>query len=150
MVRELKARVDARMVVKRMLAAFRQEKIGFFFVVGILATFVDIGLLYIFTEFLGMWYLYSAAMSYSCGMVVSYTLNKFLVFNDRRRKYMRQFAMFAAVSMSSLILNLYIIYLSVELFSLYYLTGKAIATVCAFFWNYFGQSRITFREGKIP
>jgi len=44
-------------------------------------------------------------------------------------------------------MNLCIIWLCVEVLQLDYLAGKIIATLCAFFWNYHGQKRYTFRSG---
>jgi putative flippase GtrA len=41
-----------------------------------------------------------------------------------------------------------VIWMAVEMFSLNYLTGKIIATLCAFLWNYHGQKRYTFRDGE--
>ena len=47
-----------------------------------------------------------------------------------------------------LLVNLCIVWLAVELFSLNYLTGKIIATLFAFVWNYHGQKRYTFSGGR--
>jgi putative flippase GtrA len=95
------------------------EKIVGFFLIGIISSLVDIGLLVFFCSYLGIWYLTAA-----------------------------QFTTFAAISVSCLFVNLCVIWLCVELFSLDYLSGKIIATLCAFFWNYHGQKRYTFRGGN--
>lgn len=134
--------------MKEVLAAFGREHLVWFFFVGAVASLVDIGLLYCLCEYLGMWYVPAAALSYSVGILVSYTLNKFLTFHDNACNYLRQFATFAAISVSCLLVNVCIIWLLVETFSLNYLVAKVFATVCAFFWNYYGQSRITFRENE--
>ena len=118
-----------------------------FFFVGILSSLVDIGLMYYCTTYLGIWYLYSATFSYCCGIVVSYIANKSLTFQDSGRKTATQFATFAAISLSCLIVNLGIVWLAVTFFSLTPLVAKVIATCCVFLWNYHGQSRFTFRSG---
>jgi putative flippase GtrA len=124
------------------------QKIFGFFLIGIVATLVDFCLLYFFTVYLGIWYLISAAMSYCCGTVTSYSLNKHLNFRDRDPDYLAQFTTFAAISVSCLFMTMSVIWISVELFAINYLTAKIIAVVCAFFWNYHGQSRLTFRGEK--
>ena len=124
------------------------QKIIGFFLIGIISSLVDIGLLVYFCSFLGMWYLSAAAISYCCGTVCSYVLNKYLNFHDRDRHILSQFTTFAAISISCLMVNLFVIWVCVEEFSLNYLAGKIIATLCAFFWNYYGQKRFTFREGS--
>lgn len=126
----------------------RTEKMVGFFLIGVVTSLIDIGLLYFFCTSLGIWYLPAAAASYCCGIVASYILNKYLNFHDRDRHYLVQFSTFTAIAVSCLLVNLCVIWMAVELFSLDYLTGKVIATICAFFWNYHGQKRYTFRDGE--
>jgi putative flippase GtrA len=132
----------------KILAVLYQEKIIGFFLVGFCSTLIDIGLLYFFTEYFGIWYIYSATVSYASGMLINFLLNKYINFRDENRHYLRQFISFALISMISLALSLGIIYLAVEVFSINYLLGKILAVLIAFFWNYFGQSKITFHFGK--
>lgn len=126
---------------------FRSRIVPFFFV-GILSSIVDIGLMYYLTTYLGIWYMYSATFSYCCGIVVSYVANKYLTFHDTSRRTASQFATFAAISISCLVVNLRIVWLAVSLLSFFPLMAKILATCCAFFWNYHGQSRFTFRNGE--
>ncbi len=121
-----------------------RERFLWFIGIGIVASVVDIGLLYLFCEWAGIWYLSAAVLSYCCGIVVSYSLNKALTFHDRNRHYIRQFTTFAAISVSCLMVNICLIWLCVSLLSWNYLEAKVFATLCAVFWNYYGQSRITF------
>ena len=136
------------MAGSKILAALNQGKITGFFLIGCFSTLIDIGLLYFFTEYFGIWYIYSATISYTCGIIVNFLLNKYLNFRDTSRNFLRQFSSFTLVSMSSLALTLGVLYLAVEIFSINYLLGKILAVIIAFFWNYLGQSRITFRLGK--
>jgi dolichol-phosphate mannosyltransferase len=128
-----------------LLAAFGREHVLWFFFVGAIASFIDISLLYCLCEYGGIWYVPAAIISYCTGIVVSYSLNKVLTFHDGTRDYLVQFTTFSVISFSCLLVNVCIIWLLVELLSLNYLVAKVIATACAFFWNYYGQSRITFR-----
>jgi len=123
------------------------EKIIGFFLIGVLSSAIDIGLLYYLTESVGIWYLASAAISYCCGTLVSFGMNKHLNFHDGNRHYLSQFMTFAAISVSCLMMNLGIIWLAVEMFSVGYISAKILATIFAFFWNYHGQKTITFRRG---
>ena len=125
-----------------------REKIPGFVVIGIISTILDLGLLYGLTEYFHIWYLLSATVSYSCGMVLNFLLNKFLNFQDMSRHYLWQFVTFALISSTGLALTLGILYVAVEIFSQNYLVAKLIALVLSFAWNYLGQSRITFSLGK--
>lgn len=134
--------------MRHLLETWGQEHFLWFFIVGVISSLVDIGLLYALCEYGGIWYIPAAVVSYCCGILVSYSLNKILTFHDRTRNYLSQFTTFAAISFSCLMVNVTIIWILVELAALNYLVAKVIATICAFFWNYYGQSRITFRTGN--
>lgn len=135
----------ARAVVLQGNRFLRSGHLFWFFAAGILSTLVDVGLLYLLTEHFGIWYLSSAATSYCCGIFVSFCLNKYITFHDTTTNPFRQFPLFAAVSVSGFMLNLAVLFLLVDVFSFHYLTGKFGAICISFFWNYFGQSRLTFR-----
>ena len=126
----------------------RRGIILWFFGAGAVSSLVDIGLLWGLVAGPGMWYLTAAAISYCCGTLVNYGINKYFTFHDGATNYIPQFAMFAAISVSCLSVNLCILWLAVEQFALTYLEAKVIATAIAFFWSYYGQSRFTFRGGN--
>jgi putative flippase GtrA len=129
-------------------ALFRSEKIVWFFFIGVLSSLTDLGLLRYFTSFLGIWYLGSASLSYCCGIVISYGLNKYLTFHDQDHDYITQFSTFAAVSISCLVLTLCIMWILAELLSVHYLVAKICGISVVFLWNYYGQSTITFRKNR--
>ena len=128
-------------------AALCREHFLWFCFVGVISSLVDIGLLYYLCEYGGMGYIGAAILSYCTGILVSYSLNKILTFHDRTRNYLSQFTTFAAISLSCLMVNVTIIWILVEQASFNYMAAKVLATTCAFFWNYYGQSRFTFRAG---
>jgi len=120
-----------------------------FFLVGIIASALDISVLVMLSSWFGVGYLAAAVVSYCCGIMASYLLNKSITFHNTDRHFVSQFSTFAAISVSCLLVNLSIIWLAVELFSLNFLTGKIIATLVAFFWNYHGQKRYTFQRQEM-
>jgi putative flippase GtrA len=126
-----------------------RERILWFLGIGTLASLADISLLYVFCEWFGVWYLSAAVLSYCSGILISYLLNRSLTFHNQNRHYIRQFSTFAAISISCLLMNITIIWLLVTFFSWNYLGAKILATVCAVFWNYYGQSTITFGNGQV-
>jgi putative flippase GtrA len=130
--------------MKESKTAEGRERFLWFIGIGAISSFIDIGLLLMFCEWFGIWYLSAAVFSYSCGISVSYALNKALTFHDETRHYVRQFTTFTAISVSCLMVNVCLIWLLVSLLSWNYLAAKVLATICAVFWSYYGQSRITF------
>jgi len=136
-------------MIRAVLAGISRTPLIPFFLVGICSSLVDIGGMYLLISLLGMWYLPASVCSYSCGIVFSYFSNRNLTFHDSGRATSAQFAVFAAVSLSCLIVNTGIVWISVSVLSLVPLTGKIVATCAAFFWNYHGQRRFTFGKTKL-
>ncbi|MCX8147042.1 MAG: GtrA family protein [Candidatus Woesearchaeota archaeon] len=119
-------------------------KFGTYIFCSGIATIVDFALLYSFTEFLGLWYIFSAALSYFAGMLTNYPMNKIITFRNKSKKIIRQFGLFAFVSLIGLALNLIIIYALVEWIGLWYMLAKAVATLIVLVWSYTGHKHITF------
>ena len=109
------------------------------------AALVDFTILYVFVEYLGLWYFFSAAISYLVGMIVNYSFNKILNFKNRSRRIARQFGLFAVVALIGLALNQLILYALVDGGELWYVPAKIIALGCVSIWSYLGHSRLTYR-----
>ena len=60
------------------------EKIFKFCSVGIICFFIDYGVLYILTEFIGISYLISSAVSFSFSVIINYLLSMKFVFRSRK------------------------------------------------------------------
>jgi len=129
---------------RKSCVASHTERFVSFTAIGLFSTLLDTGLLIILAEFFGIWYLWSATASYFCGILASYYLNRRYTFHDRAGDCAVRFAVFALISISSLAINLIVIFTTVEILSFNYLAGKMAATGLSFFWNYIGQNRITF------
>jgi len=108
------------------------------------ATLVDLGVLYSLTEYLHVWYFYSAAFAYFIGMVTNYSLNKYLNFRNKSRKIIPQFGLFATVALVGLGLNQLILYCLVEFANLWYILAKIIAIFIVMFWSFYGHKKLTF------
>ena len=66
--------------------------------------------LYSATEYLHLAVLVSSAISYCCGMLTNYTLNKIFNFKNKSKKIMHQFGLFLVVALIGLALNQLIIF----------------------------------------
>lgn len=115
-----------------------------YFIVGGIATVFDIGFLYFFTEFLLIYYLVSAALAFLVGVIVNYTLSKLWVFDKSRYSFGPEFIIFFIIGIVGLGLNELILYVSVEFFSLWYMTAKIISVIIVFCWNFFARKKILF------
>ena len=113
--------------------------------VALVATAVDFSLVYGLTEAAGLHYLWSIVLAFIAAAVVNYELQKAFTFKCQRKDRLRQFSTFLMIATVGLGINLAVVYLSVELLALWYMFGKAIATVIAFVWNFIANKCITFK-----
>lgn len=114
--------------------------------VGGLAFIVDFSCLYLLTEFLGIYYLISAAIAFLLGLATNYTLSISWVFNKRRlRNRSIEFGIFTLIGIVGLILNEVFIWFFTEELFFYYLVSKIFSTIIIFFWNFSARKFILFR-----
>ena len=114
--------------------------------VGGLATIVDFGFLYFFTEFVNIYYLTSAALAFILGLTTNYILSIVWVFNRRKfTKKWLEFVIFAIIGIVGLILNELIIWYFTEYLHFHYLLSKVVSTIVVFSWNFLARKFILFR-----
>ena len=114
--------------------------------VGGAAFIVDIGSLYIFTDFFGIYYLISAAIAFSLGLIMNYILSISWVFNNRTfNSRILEFGVFTFIGIIGLVLNELFIWVFTAKLGLYYLISKIIVDIIILCWNFFARKFILFR-----
>lgn len=112
---------------------------------GGIAFIIDIGLLYVFTEFFGLWYILSATLSFCVAAIFNYLFQKFVTFKSESKKYFKQFVMFVLIALIGLGINNSILYLLVESFGVWYILAKALAAIIVLIWNFIANKKVTFK-----
>ena len=106
----------------------KNKKILKFLLSGSSATAVDIFLLFYLTEIVGMWYLYSAVFSFGVSFFVSFYMQKYWTFEDKREHVKtKQLVMYFLVAGTNLSLNTAILYYLVDYLGIYYLLAQLMA-----------------------
>lgn len=122
------------------LASRRHHRILKFGVVGAIGTVVNMGLLYLFTEYVGLHYMVSAGIAVESAIISNFVLNDLWTFIDRKKDGLKhlleRFTKFQAVSLTGLGLNLGLLWVFTEIAEIYYLLSNLIAIIIVFFWNY--------------
>ncbi|HQJ06842.1 MAG TPA: GtrA family protein, partial [Spirochaetota bacterium] len=79
--------------------SYIKSKISMLFILYValagVATIVDFTVLFIMTSVFNIWYLLSATISYFCGMLTNFTLNKIFNFKNKSKLVFRQFLLFS-------------------------------------------------------
>lgn len=109
-------------------------------IVGGIAYIVDFGLLFAFTEYAGIPYLVSAAISFLTGLTTNYVLSIFWVFKTRSMENRTaEFSVFAFIGLAGLGFNELFLWVFTSLMGWHYLISKLAATPLVFLWNFFAR-----------
>lgn len=118
--------------------------------VGVVALGVDFGLLWLLTDVLGVYYLFSNVVSVLMSGLISFALNSIWVFHKRdktaKNTFLR-FLAFTAVGALGLLINMAVLWMFTDLIGLHYMFSKAIAQVVSFLFNFFVRKVFVFERG---
>jgi putative flippase GtrA len=109
-----------------------------FIVSGGLAAVVNIAMLYILTEYAGIWYVISAALAFITAFFVSFALQKYWAFRNRRMQGTQtQLMLHLLTAVINLCLNVLLIYVIVEYAGVWYILAQIIAAIVIAFESFF-------------
>jgi dolichol-phosphate mannosyltransferase len=119
---------------------------------GAIATATDLALLYMFTEFLGWWYLWSVIVAFILANIVSFLLQKYWTFEERSTADApRQFTRYLIISITNSGINTGIVYVLVTTLATPYLIAQVIAAAILALTSFFIYRRFVFyRKNPIP
>lgn len=114
--------------------------------VGAVAAVIDIGILVLLSEKLGVDVLAASAVSFSVSVIVNYILSMKFVFEGRSESRFKEFIVFTVLSIGGLCINQGIMWLGTEIMNIYYLAVKLFAMVFVPVYNFI--TRKIFLEKK--
>ncbi|MBN1463292.1 MAG: GtrA family protein [Paludibacteraceae bacterium] len=118
-----------------------------YFFVGGCAFVIDISLLFFLTEYVGIYYLISAGISFLVALTVNYFLSVSWVFNKRTvENRLFEFTLFLVIGLIGLGLNELFLWIFTDKLFIYYLFSKIITTAIVCSWNFFARKFILFNN----
>lgn len=118
-----------------------------YFVCGVTAAALNVFTLYVFTDVLKVWYLYSSIIAFFTSVLVSFYLQKFVVFRDRNLSGMHhQFSRFFAAVVLGVITNTVIMYVCVDMIGLWYILSQLIAGFFVMIQNFLFYKLFIFNK----
>lgn len=117
--------------------------------VGGAAFVVDYATLFVLTNYVGVQYLWSAAIAFVLGLVANYLLSISWVFRNRGDlSRWQEFLFFAVIGVVGLGFNELIMYACTGLMHIHYMVSKLVSTAIVFFWNFFARKYLLFTRKK--
>ena len=108
-----------------------------FGIVGGTAFIIDYALLYICTEYLGIYYFISSIISFSVSTIFNYIASIYWVFDvNKEKSQSRNFVLFVGLSIVGLGINQLIMGFGVEQLHVYYMIVKIGATAIVMVFNF--------------
>ena len=130
--------------------AYKKNVITEFFkfaFVGLIGTIINLAVLYVFTEFLGIYYLFSAVVAFILAGSNNFILNKIWTFKERiKDKILSKYIKFFFISIVALSVNLFFLYIFTEFLGIYYMISQILAIGIALTINFLGNKIWTFRK----
>ncbi|MDD8048044.1 MAG: GtrA family protein [Thomasclavelia sp.] len=108
-----------------------------FGLIGGIAFLIDYSLLYICTEWFGIYYFISSIISFSVSVIFNYIFSIVWVFDvDKEKDQKKNFVIFILLSVVGLGINQLLMWLGVEQMNLYYMLVKLFATAVVMVFNF--------------
>lgn len=119
-----------------------------FGVVGSSSALVGFAVLFVFTQWAGVWYLYSSIIAYVLSAIFNFTFNKLWTFSNKEKgkAAVNQAIKFTMVIIVGLTVNTSIIYALTEMQGFDYRISWVFATGVVAIWNYSLNRFWTFRH----
>lgn len=115
---------------------------------GTVAVF-ELSLLYVFTEYFGIWYLISAVIAFLFAFCISFTLQKFWTFRDTDRETIsKQASLYLTVAVTNLCLNVVALYFLVQVMGLWYMSAQVLITAVIALWSFLLYKFVIFHRTK--
>lgn len=132
------------------LAGRKHHRMLKFGLIGASGVGVNMGLLYLLTEYIGLYYLYSAVIAIETSIISNFVLNDLWTFYDRGesggRAVIGRFTKFHLVSLVGMGINLGLLWVFTEIFGIHYLLSNLFAIGIVFLWNYGANILWTWQE----
>ena len=117
-----------------------------YYLVGTSGILVNLGILFVLTEFVGLWYLLSSTIAIYASITSNFLLNKTWTFRDTAIKQhsFLMYGKFIGVSLVGMGIQLGFNYIFVEKLSVYYLLAALMSIMIASSVNFVLNRRLTF------
>lgn len=128
----------------------RYAKVIRFLIAGGSAAVVNLGVLYVLTEELMMWYVLASVYAFIAAFFVSFMLQKYWTFKEHTHALVkRQMLMYLGTAGVNILIGTALLYIFVEYLGLHYLFGQVISQGLIAFLSYFVYQHVIFKQRSL-
>jgi dolichol-phosphate mannosyltransferase len=119
-----------------------------FAVVGLSGVIVNMGMLYLLTEYLGLLYIISSIIAIEISIISNFFLNDLWTWKDRvKKRFLERFFQYhISVGLTAILANWLILLILTEFFNIYYLISNLIGIAVGTFANFVVNDLWTFQK----
>lgn len=115
-----------------------------FTVIGATGIFVNLSLLYILTDIVGIFYMLSGILAIFISLVINFILNDKFSFKHKSSSAPRRFVKYASITSIGVIINIVTLYILTQYIGIFYVLSSFIGICFAYLWNIILNRRITW------
>jgi putative flippase GtrA len=104
---------------------------------GIICNILGVLSIYIFTEYLKLHYIISLIIALIYVNFIGFCFNKFYTFNTSKKLFWQELWKYYNVMLSGFCINIFSMFVLVDIFKIWYITATLIVTVGLTFFNFF-------------
>jgi len=119
-----------------------------FGIVGISGIIVNTGILYILSEFFGIFYIISSLFAIELSIINNFIWNDLWTFGHEKQKISKvtnRFFSYHIVSIGGMVINIGVLVFLTEVLGIYYLISNLLGILIAFSWNFLVNRTITWK-----
>jgi len=111
-----------------------------------IAALLDLLLLYIWTDKLGLYYLYSAIFAFIISITFAYFFQKYITFRNYSKKHLLQWSLFLAFQLIGQTIYMSLLRVGVDVLHIHYMFVAIIAKWIVFLRNYISNHYFNFKQ----
>ena len=117
---------------------------------GITGGLVQVAFLYVFVDWLALWYIYGVVLAFSISLIITFILQKLWTFQDYSvDSIRRQSSFYILVALSALVLNIVSMYMLVDIFHLWHIGAQVAVVLLVGTYTFLMNRMFTFKNHGI-
>lgn len=114
---------------------------------GVMGGLVQVASLYVFVDWLTVWYIYGVALAFLISLVCTFVLQKFWTFQDYSTDTLtRQSFFYVMIAVGTLALNVVLMYVLVDVLHYWYIVAQIIVVGTVGVLSFFMNKALTFKS----